>query len=106
MLTRNGRTQVPGQARDEKLRRLREAALAACAVWLVLENAALLAFVPWHLTPQVTVVGAALYKVAFWFGLRMWAFAALALMLGVLWAYSARGARMDRRVAGREVRRG
>jgi len=104
MLTRSGHTQVP--VRDERLRRLREAALAACAVWLVIENAALLALIPWHSAPQIAVVGAALYKVAFWFGLRMWAFAAVALMLGALWAYSARGARMDRMVAGREVRRG
>jgi hypothetical protein len=106
MSTHNGRTEVSARTRDERLRRLREMALAACAMWLVLQNAALLAFIPWHVTPEVAVVGAALYKVAFWFGIRLSAFLALALMLGALWAYSARGTRMDGNVAGREVRRG
>lgn len=106
MQTRNGRTEVSVRATDERLRRLREVALAACAVWLVLENVALLAFFPWHVTPEVAVVGEALYKVAFWFGVRLWAFLAPALMLGALWAYSARSTRMQGNMAGREVRRG
>ena len=106
MQTLDGRTEVPVRTTDQRLRRLREVALAACAVWLVLENAALLAFIPWRVTPEVAVVGAALYKVAFWFGVRLWVFLAPALMLVALWAYSARGIRMDGSMAGREVRRG
>ncbi len=106
MQTLDGRTEVPVRTTDQRLRRLREVALAACAVWLVLENAALLTFIPWHVAPEVTVVGAALYKVAFWFGVRLWVFLATALMVGALWAYSARGTRMQGNMAGREVRRG
>jgi uncharacterized RDD family membrane protein YckC len=91
---------------DERLRRLREMALAACAVWLVLENAALLALIPWHVAPQLAVIGATLYKVAFWFGVGLSGLLALALIFGAVWAYSALGMRGDEDVAGREVRRG
>ena len=106
MLTRNTRTAVAVREADGRLRRLREIALAACAMWLVLENAALLALIPWHVAPQMAVVGTALYKVAFWFGVGVSVLLALALIFGAVWAYSALGMRRDGNAAGREVRRG
>jgi hypothetical protein len=54
------------------LRRARETALGLCALWLVIQNCVLLAFVPWKRLPETATILTALLKAA-------------VLVLGPLW---------------------
>ena len=65
------------------LRRLRDGALLACTLWLVLQNVALLALVPWYKASVVLTVASALTKAAITLLAPLWMFP-VAAMLGVI----------------------
>lgn len=79
------------------LRRAREAALALCTLWLVIQNLVLLAFVPWTRMPEATTMLTAVLKTAVLVLGPLWVIGSAAV-LG--WAFMTSLARDDRGVAG------
>jgi len=94
-----------GLMRDH-VRRARELTLAIFAVWLVVQNVVLLAFVPWAELGPVMVVANALIKAAFMVMAPLWILPLAMLAAWAITVFGVRDASAARRGESLEVRHG
>jgi len=93
-------------AKQTGWRRWREVALATCAVWLVIQNLALLAVVVWASPGSALAAGAAIARTAFDVGGQLVVLALAAVMALALAAWLVQAPGAEREEAGREVNDG